>query len=80
MTTPPLFLSPRLKGIPSHDAVCWWAWPKAVLDVALKDHPIGLSETEGLIVRDQGIAVRDEPVRIFKVDLIFEDFDLYIFF
>ena len=68
MTPPPLFLSPRLEGVPSHDAVCWWAWPQAVLDVALEDHPVGLGESKGLIVGDQGVAIRNEPV--WKLNLV----------
>ena len=79
MTPPPLFLSPRLKGVPSNNAVGWWAWPQAVLDVALKDHPVGLGETEGLVVGDQGVAIRDEPVRKFELGLVLGDFGLCIF-
>ena len=79
MTPPPLFLSPRLKGIPSHDAVGWWAWPQAVLDVALKDHPVGLCESEGLVVGDQSVAIRDEPVRKFELGLVLGEIDLNIF-
>ena len=79
MTPPPLFLSPRLEGVSPHDAVCWWAWPQAVLDVALKDHPIGLGESEGLVVGDQSVAIRDEPVKKFELGLVLGDFGLNIF-
>ena len=70
MTPPPLFLSPRLERVSPHDAVCWWAWPQAVLDVALEDHPVGLGESESLVVGDQSVAIRDEPVRKFELGLV----------